>query len=330
MIVNFNNPNQYYMSLLTQEQSLVYSIILDGIRNFKDEISIPPISRVEMSKIWEYIMLDNPLIFYTRDYVQMVNPQEMVKAVSPTYELSKQTAKEHLNEIIKHMLKFSSIGGKNQIEKELFIHDQCTSKLTYDASIGSNAYTILGPILNKAAVCEGISKYAKLAFDYVGMKSLVVTGELKKPTPDTPEGHAWNIVEVGNKPYHLDITLNLTIMGKMKRYDYFNLSDKNIKKDHVILSNVPVCSTEGKDYYSEALLVMNSFEMLSRHIANCLKKGKKSILIRMGDNFNSIGLEAMVMKIAKDEYTAITNNGFEIEISSNEYQMVYEIHYKKI
>jgi len=327
MIIDFNNPYQYYFSLLPHEQRFVYETVLDGIREFKDEIPIPQTSKSALSDIWDYIMLDNPLIFYARSYVYMMNVQEMAVAVKPTYELPKQTAKQHTNEIIKHLMKFGSIRTKGEIEKEIFLHDHCVTTLKYDSSIGSNAFTILGPILNKTAVCEGISKYAKLVFDYVGMKSLLVIGELKKPMPGTPEGHAWNIVEVGSKPYHLDVTLDLTMMEKNKRYDYFNLSDRDIQKDHIVFSNTPTCRTDGNDYYSQRSLTFNSFDKLSKHIANCLKVGIKSIVFRMRLNNSNGGIESSIMEIAKREYSAITNASFEIGIRSNADQMVYELHF---
>ena len=46
--------------------------------------------------------------------------------------------------------------------------------------------------------------------------------------------HTWNIVRIGGNYYHLDATFDNTLGNDKKeiRYDYFNLDDKSIFRDH--------------------------------------------------------------------------------------------------
>ena len=49
--------------------------------------------------------------------------------------------------------------------------------------------------------------------------------------------HTWNIVRINGKYYHLDATFDNTLtrnctIGEEIRYDYFNLEDKSIFRDH--------------------------------------------------------------------------------------------------
>lgn len=326
--IDFNNPAQYYCGLLSNAQRAIYGLVLDGIRAYRDEIEIAPTPSSVISTVWNYILLDNPLIFYARSYVQTMNSQGNVEIIKPEYTLPRQAVKQSLNDIIRYLLKFSSIKTKSEADRELAIHDHCLINFKYDDTFGKNAYSILGLILDNTAVCEGIAKFVKLAFDYVGMKSLVVIGDLKKPIGTTSNGHAWNIVEIGGKPYHLDVTLNLTMMDKLKRYDYYNLSDKDILRDHVILSDTPACKTQGGDYFTQHSLNVNSFDALERHLAVRLKRGEKTIVVRMGLRDNISNIESAMMEIAKRQYASIHNNAFEIELRSNKDQMVFEIHYK--
>ena len=328
-VIDFHNPHQYYYSLLSNEQRAIYRLILEGIRAFADEIKIPQTSSSVVSAVWNYILLDNPMVFYTRNYVQVMDSQGIVETVKPTYDLPRQIVKQNVNEIIRYLMKFNVIMSKSEAEKELAIHDHCLANFKYDYSFGSNAYSILGAIQGKTAVCEGISKFAKLAFDYVGMKSLVAIGDLKKPIgTTTTNGHAWNIVELEGKPCHLDVTLDLTMMDKVQRYDYYNLSDRDIQRDHIILSDVPTCKTHGYDYFSQHSLNMNSFDALERHLINRLKKGERVIVVRMELRNNITNIESAIMEIAKRQYAGIYNHAFEIEMRSNKDQMVFEIHYK--
>jgi len=293
-----------------------------------DEIAIPPSPGSAVSVVWDYILLDNPLIFYVRSYVQIINSQKNVEAVKPSYELTKQTAKQYHNDVVKYLLKFNALRSKSESEKVLAIHDHCLTNFKYDYTFGENVYSILGAILKKSAVCEGIAKFVKLAFDYVGMKSMVVIGELKKPIGASEDGHAWNIVEVGGKFHHLDVTLDMTMMDKIKRYDYYNLSDKDILKDHIISSRVPVCAAYGGDYYSQQSLRMDSIEAFKTFLAACFKRGEKTIIVKMGFNHNTQNISEVIMEAAKQQYARIHNNSFEIEMRSNIDQMVFEIHFK--
>ena len=46
--------------------------------------------------------------------------------------------------------------------------------------------------------------------------------------------HTWNIVRINGKYYHLDATFDNTLGNDKKeiRYDYFNLDDQQIFRDH--------------------------------------------------------------------------------------------------
>ena len=68
MAVDLRNPAQYYYSLLSIEHRQVYNEILNGIRRFDHEIQLPLTPVPAAATVWEYVMLDNPLIFYTRRY----------------------------------------------------------------------------------------------------------------------------------------------------------------------------------------------------------------------------------------------------------------------
>ena len=211
--------------------------------------------------------------------------------------------------------------------KELAIHDHCLANFKYDYTFGCNAHSILGPILQKSAVCEGIAKFAKLAFDYLGIKSLIVSGKAVNPVRGMTENHAWNIVKISGKTYHLDITFDMGLTDIMSRYDYFNISDADIKKDHIILSETPACDTGSSEYFSLRPLPANNFGELGSLIKGCLKKGKTSIVVKLRFTYAGADIENEVAGVAMQQYTRTYNHGFEIKIRSNINQMIFEIHF---
>ena len=56
--------------------------------------------------------------------------------------------------------------------------------------------------------------------------------------------HAWNIVKIGGKAYHLDMTwdINLSRRGHIS-YKYFLIGDQEAARDHEWKKNVPICGT---------------------------------------------------------------------------------------
>ena len=88
--------------------------------------------------------------------------------------------------------------------------------------------------------------------------------------------HAWNIVKVGGKYYHLDATFDRGLChdGEI-RYDYFCLPDKQIFRDHEpIIWPVPKCEDGDSFYYKQKKLSWTKEEEVRKRAAQAVKKGK--------------------------------------------------------
>lgn len=63
------------------------------------------------------------------------------------------------------------------------------------------------------------------------------------------------MVKIGGQYYHLDATFDNTLGKEEIRYDYFNLNDKNIFRDHEpLLVPAPACTDGDHFYYREKKL----------------------------------------------------------------------------
>jgi len=320
---------KYHYGLLNDGQKAVYKKMLSGFETFSQEIALPIMPVNETAKIFNHILLDNPLLFYVSSFSQSNDLYKKRCSVMPEYKYMQKFVRESNNIIMEFLGIFDTLRTKSDVDKEINLHDYCLNTLRYNFSFNDYSNSILGVVLNKSAVCEGISKFVKLAFDYLGIKSLVVNGKAKNPLQDSSmEPHAWNIVEIAGNTYHLDVTYDMTMKGKTNRYDYFNLSDEDIKKDHVIISDAPLCTTIGNDYFSTHSLVMRNPAELENYIRNNLKKGKKDITVKVLNVRDSENISDRILDIAKKQFTKIFNSGTIIEISSNISQMVFEISFK--
>ena len=219
----------------------------------------------------------------------------------------------------------------SEIEREIAVHDYCVNTFEYDYSFGDYSFSVLGPILDKKAACEGISKFVKLALDYLKVENIVVFGKAIDPVNGSkPERHAWNIVYVDGSPYHLDVTFDMTIKKRINRYDYFNLSDDDIKREHTIINTLPTCSAQGNDYYSKKEMTVNSPTELSNYIANCLKRGERDIVIKLRNVKDRENVVDKVLDIARQQHNEINmyRKNTAINITYNPSQLVFELNFR--
>lgn len=112
-------------------------------------------------------------------------------------------------------------------------------------------HEMVGPLLHKRGVCEGIAKAFKFLCDLGGIECLVVCGQLE--AGDLGQGHhAWNIVKINEDYVHIDLSCNLQL-GELLGYpcyDYYCVPDSWIEVDHVIRSHTPACTTENYTYFA--------------------------------------------------------------------------------
>lgn len=128
--------------------------------------------------------------------------------------------------------------GDDIFTKEKKVYDYIAKIITYENNGEELDHNVVGPILRGKGVCESYAKYLTLAFRKVGIPCIRISGVGHK------EHHCWNIAWINAVPYHLDVTWedvnkNKTRVGSR----YFNLTDSEISKDHLILTKgLPRCN----------------------------------------------------------------------------------------
>ncbi|HFJ9317867.1 S-layer protein [Bacillus anthracis] len=116
--------------------------------------------------------------------------------------------------------------GMDDHEKVKAIHDYVVKHISYDTSY--RAYTAYEALVNRSAVCQGYALLTYQLLKEAGIENHFVVG--------TGDGqpHAWNLVKIENKWYHLDTTFDDPVPDEQGRvtYSYFNLSDEQIARNH--------------------------------------------------------------------------------------------------
>lgn len=144
--------------------------------------------------------------------------------INCTYMMTAET-EAALDTNVKSIVANIAPDSMSQSEKELAIHDWIVNNTQYDQS-----YTIYDPyntLVKHAGVCEGYSLLAQKMFMVAGIKSLIVEGM------GNGQSHSWNMIYIDGKWRHVDVTWDDPVSSiDILRYDYFNLTDSQISKDH--------------------------------------------------------------------------------------------------
>ena len=322
------DSKQYYYLRLNDEQKKTYECISKGMKSLATVIEVPKHPINELSLVFESVLLDNPLLFYVSAFNHASDLYKGKSLIRPNYKYSKQLARDMTQKVTEHLHEFDQYMQMSDLEKELAVHDHCLKNFEYDYVFDEYSFSILGPVLNQKAACEGIAKYVKLTLDYLNVENVVVFGKATNPTDGSkPERHAWNIVYLAGIPYHLDVTFDMTIKNRMNRYDYFNLPDSEIKKEHTMINTVPVCSTHGNDYYSQNRMVVSSPRELGSYIAQRLQKGERDIVVKLRDVSDPDNIADKVLSIAQQQYASVVKKSFMVNCSYNPSQLVFELNF---
>lgn len=122
--------------------------------------------------------------------------------------------------------------------------------------------------------------YIKVLCDALGVWCIIaICGN--NPEKGIKYRHTWNIVRINGQYYHLDATFDNTL-GKNEdgstsiRYDYFNLDDKNIFRDHEpLIAPAPPCPDGNHFYYREKKLSFTKLEDVYKRALQAAKKGRE-------------------------------------------------------
>lgn len=122
----------------------------------------------------------------------------------------------------------------SEFARELEIHDYILKNCEYDESVDftsqenyekTDAFDVYGALVNGVAVCEGYSRAFELLCNGVGIRCINLIGTSQD------ELHMWSAVVLDGDWYYVDTTWD-DIEDKAFMYDYFNINEKQLKKDH--------------------------------------------------------------------------------------------------
>ena len=314
----------YYYSQMNKQQQRIYQVIKSGLESLSQTFDVPRVDGTELSDIFHKIRLDCPEIFYASTFRYSFYEDSTLLRIKPEYLFEKNKIKEHQLAMKTRVEKLVRVvKDKGDLEKEQYIHDFICENVTYDKLKKQYSHEIIGPLGQGVGVCEGIAKAVKILCDQLSIPCIVVISE-NNPEKNIKYRHAWNVIRIDGVWYHLDATFDNTLGKKEMRYDYFNLGDKSIFKDHEpLIYKAPPCSEDNRFYYKEKKLSFTKPEDVAKRCKQAVKKGKVLTFHWRGGYLTKTVIEELLQMIAE----ASREKNMHSQVSINWQQAVIRVKY---
>ena len=246
----------YYYQQMSSHKQVAYHAMKAGFTALTPGFSVPRLENRELSDIFFQLRLDCPEIFYVTGFTYRFYPGADHVELIPEYLFEKSKIKEHQKALATRVEKLAR-PAKNMtaLEREQYIHDFICQNVRYDKLKKPYSHEIIGPLGQGVGVCEGIAKSVKILCDALGLWCIIAISEAN-PEQGIKYRHAWNILKADGQYVHLDATFDNSLgHDGIIRYDYFNLDDKRLFRDHQpVIYPIQACTAGDDFYYREAKL----------------------------------------------------------------------------
>lgn len=252
----FDSKMYPYYSMLTDSMKKLYCQIyanaMGGIQTFTPVIET---NTNQVKTAFEAVYNDHPELFwletgYSCKYLPNGTCVEITMKYNQTASYLDE-AKQQFDKRTQELVEEASKLGSDQ-EKELFVHDRLLEKVEYSekAKMNQSAYSAL---VNGESVCAGYSRAMQHVMMQLGIPCYYCTGY-------AGESHAWNIIELDNNYYNVDLTwADLNPVN----YDFYNKSDEEYALTHMrtgLSVYLPACLGERELSEVESLINPNPQE----------------------------------------------------------------------
>lgn len=188
---------------------------------------------------------------YNCTYITSGNSIEM--KIHFNYDFPRKTLLRYLSETeIKatNIINTMITPDMDDYQKEIVLHNYIINHARYDDlnyrnnTVPAESHTPYGILIKGTGVCGGYAHAMRYLCRKVGIECIVITGQ------GDGGDHVWNIIKIGGKYYHVDVTWDDPVGEERLRYYYFNLSDEMIAVNHTWDKNrYPRCINTEYNYY---------------------------------------------------------------------------------
>lgn len=283
----------YRVHLKTAEDKAVYDLILKTLESQQYEVvvgaSLMACISCSLETLVLYVRMDNPGLFYVDFHNYCFTGRFPDRKIVFSYLYTPDKIEDVERKIVDKITDISdSISILNTMyEKELALHDYLVTNVKYEYTDKTyhKAHSSVGALLHGRAVCEGYAMAFKLLCDAIGISCIVVHGTATNF--EGTENHAWNIVKLDGKCYHIDVTWDgcATVDGALS-HNCFNITDDDIGQDHTWDKKLlPKCNSIDDNYFVRSGQFFTNSDTLKDYLVLGLKNGQRSFSVKVNHKF---------------------------------------------
>lgn len=313
----------YYHQQLSRAEQSVYHAMLTGLAALSPAFPVARLESHTLSEILLRVRLDHPELFWVTGFSYRCHPEASNVTLIPNYLMDKQKIRTHQQAMAARIAKLvRPVQGQDGWAQEQYIHDFICQNVRYDKLKKPYSHEILGPLGQGVSVCEGIAKAVKALCDALGIWCIIAISD-NNPEKGIQYRHTWNVLRLGGHYYHLDATFDNSLSrGGPIRYDYFNLDDRALFRDHEPpIFPLPACTDATQAYYRTNKLAFTKEDVLANRALQAMRKKKPLIFLWRGGPLTRDALTRLCILL---EQTA-QQKDLHAHISLNRPQAVFQV-----
>ena len=225
---------------LNSEEQKAYDCLLNGFRQYESKIRISAkVHQEEVLAAFTALEHDHPVLFFVcNTFICCTDSLGWViyVEVSYLYELDQILAMlQQLSQIAESIM-YKTAHQEQRRTAEL-LHDYLVNHAVYQLPESgteaqkAEAYSLIGALINKRCVCSGFAKAYQYLCEKAHIPCLFVAGTATDRF-GVRHPHAWNMISIEGKWYHVDTTFDLMEGIQYNSKAYFLLSDREILFNH--------------------------------------------------------------------------------------------------
>lgn len=280
-----------------------------------------------LTMVMNFIIEEMPEIFFI-DSSFSGSGSDYLKTVIVTYLYSAEeiaTMKAELDETIDEMVYgIENNDSLTDVEKALLLHDRLAAKCQYDYTYSiRDSYSAL---VDGVGVCDGYTKAYAVLLNRVGIQNERCVSDALN--------HAWNIVYIDGKPYHVDVTWDdiawdsgeRGVLGYVQHENFLRSTDGMVETKHTATdyNSAPKDTTYDNYFWqsSETVFVLLNGEIyyIDGNKEKLMRYSDKATLCDVSDTWIASGNSYYV-----DSFARLTTDGKYLYYSKSKAVYKYDV-----
>ena len=253
---------------LSGQEQIAYEAMLDCLTHLNSSWNCGSIPQETIQKAYDCLLMDHPEIFWSDGYTYVtsyVNNVISGHRVEFKYSMDRAQIAAANDAIYRSLVDVVRAIGRTDASYETVraVYEYLIENCTYDElNLDQTMYSVM---VNHSGVCASFAKSFEFIMQCFGIPCTVVHGRLTHSTGmlGTTLGHAWNVVKINGRWYHVDVTSGLSVSSVEGTPDYrfLCITTDELVRTHVIENavSIPECSSDDLEFFRRYGMSVDSY-----------------------------------------------------------------------